>query len=436
MNYLGIMHPGMISPGMMYPAQFGVCHLLGAAIPVLVFWRVLMALALLGTASSTVFLSMVLVAAARNLRLAAAQSKAVASIPAAALPAVSIFKPLHGGEPRLEENLESFFLQDYSAFEIVFGCRTAADPALAVVEQLRARYPRVAARVVLSGDPPWPSAKVWSLDKMISTSSNDFFVISDSDVLVRPDFLRNVIPPLLEPANGLVTCLYAGVPAPGFWSRLEALGMSVEMSSGVITADMLEGMQFALGPVMAVRRDALEKIGGIASTAQYYSDDFVLGNRIYAAGYRVVLSHYRVGHVLCAHAFRVTYAAQVRWMQSTRYSRPKGHFGTGLTFAVPFGVLGLVAAAALGHPALGIGLLAWSLLNRIVQSVVVGYGVVGDRRALGLCWLYPVRDLLGFILWVSSYCGGSSFRWRGELYRFTPGGRIVSVQRASHPQPE
>ena len=118
-------------------------------------------------------------------------------------------------------------------------------------------------------------------------------------------------------------------------------------------------------------------------------------------------------------------------MQSTRYSRPKGHFGTGLTFAVPFGVLGLLAAASLGHPALGVALLAWSLLNRIIQSIAVGYGVVGDRRAFRLCWLYPLRDLLGFILWVASYCGGSSFRWRGELYRFTPGGRIISIQRAS-----
>jgi ceramide glucosyltransferase len=421
---------------MTHAAQFAASCLLGVALPFLILWRILLALALLGTASSTVFLGMVLVAAARNRRLALAQSKAAASVPCTALPAVSIFKPLHGAEPRLEENLESFFLQDYPAFELVFGCRTAADPALAVVERLRARHPKVAARIVLSGDPPWPSAKVWSLDKMISTSSNHFMVISDSDVLVRPDFLRNVIPPLLEPATGLVTCLYAGVPAHGFWSRLEALGMSVEMSSGVITADMLEGMQFALGPVMAVRRDALEKIGGIASTAEYYSDDFVLGNRVYAAGYKVVLSHYRVGHVLCTQAFRKTFATQVRWMQSTRYSRPKGHFGTGLTFAVPFGALGLFAAAALGHPALGVALLLWSLFNRILQSLVVGYGVVGDPRALRLCWLYPVRDLLGFILWVSSYCGGSSFHWRGELYRFTPGGRIVSIQRSSQPQPE
>jgi ceramide glucosyltransferase len=399
-------------------------------------WRTLLAVALIGTVSSTVFLGLALVAAARNLCLARRQANAINRADCAMLPAVTILKPLHGAEPRLEENIESFFVQDYPAFEIIFGCRTAADPAVVVVERLCARYPQVAARVVLSGEPQWPSAKVWSLDKMIAASTCPYLVISDSDILVRPDFLRNVIPPLLEADNGLVTCLYQGVPADGLWSGLEALGMSVEMPSGVVIADMMEGMQFALGSVMAVRRDVLEKIGGISSTAEYYSDDFVLGNRVYAAGYRVVLSHYRVGHVLCTQSWAKTFATQVRWMQSTRYSRPRGHLGTGLTFAVPFGLLAFVTATALGHLVLGTALLAGSLFNRIIQSIAIGYGVIGDRRALRQCWLYPLRDLLGFFVWIGSYCGGSSFRWRGELYRFIAGGRIVSVAREREISPD
>jgi ceramide glucosyltransferase len=195
-------------------------------------------------------------------------------------------------------------------------------------------------------------------------------------------------------------------------------------------------MRFALGSVMATRRDVLEKIGGIASTSGYYSDDFVLGNRVHAAGYTVVLSHYRPAHVLTAQSWGTTFAAQLRWMQSTRYSRPLGHLGTGLTFALPFGILALAAAALLGHPAFGAALFVWSLLNRILQSIAVGFGVIRDRRALRLCWLYPLRDLLGFVLWLASYCAGSRFRWRGELYRFTPGGKILPLSRASQAQPD
>src|SRR5438046_6851773 len=145
-----------------------------------------------------------------------------------------------------------------------------------------------------SGPPTWPNAKVFSLDKMIALSRNDYFVISDSDVEVGPDFLRNVVPPLLNPRNGLLTCVYRGVPARSFWSSLEALGMSVEMTSGVLLADMLEGMRFALGAVIATNRQALEKIGGIADTTDSYSDDFVHGNPAWAAGYDLLLSHYVV----------------------------------------------------------------------------------------------------------------------------------------------
>ncbi|MGE5111972.1 MAG: bacteriohopanetetrol glucosamine biosynthesis glycosyltransferase HpnI [Acidobacteriaceae bacterium] len=388
-------------------------------------------LAWLGTVSSTVFLLLALLAAVRFHTKARKWQNRVDRTEPGELPPVTVLKPVHGAEPNLDENLESFFLQDYPEYEIIFGCRDSDDPALDAVDRLRAKYPTVPVRVVLSGHPAWPNAKVFSLSKMIAASRTNYFVISDSDIRVRPEFLKNVIVPLLKPENGLVTCMYRGVPAPDFWSKLEALGMSIELPSGVITADMLEGMRFALGAVMAVRRDALERIGGIAETKDYYSDDFVLGNLVAEkAGFNVVLSHYtRVGHVLTAQTLRRTFQTQLRWMQSTRYSRPKGHLGTGLTFSVPFGLLGLICAGSLKMWPAGIALCLWSYLNRVIQAVAIGWGVVGDKRALAGALLYPLRDLLGFLVWIGSYLGGDGFVWRGEKYRFTQGGRIVPASR-------
>jgi ceramide glucosyltransferase len=234
----------------------------------------------------------------------------------------------------------------------------------------------------------------------------------------------------LNPKVGLVTCLYQGIPASGFWSQLEALGMSVEMPSGVMVADMLEGMKFALGATMAVRRDAMEAIGGIRETADFYSDDFVLGNLIADAGYEVGLSHYKVGHVLTVRSFQRTFGDQLRWMKSTRFSRPWGHVGSGLTYAVPFGLLALLLS--LGHEHrihAGEALFAMAWLNRTLLAVVVGWGVVRDPRSLWLCWLYPLRDLLGFCTWVASFTG-NKFVWRGEPYEFGQEGRITPVQRS------
>jgi len=392
-------------------------------------WRALLFLALGGSFTSTIYLVMTLAATARHLRRARSAQAAATAIPSASLPPVTIFKPIHGLEEQLPANLESFFQLDYPDYEVVFGARDADNPAVKVAEEIRARNPHVPSRMILSGPPAWPSAKVFSLDKMIAASSRSYFIISDSDVRVAPDFLRNTIPPLLDRSIGLVTCMYRGIPASDFWSRLEALGLSVEMSSGVMVADMIEGMRFALGPAMAVRRDAIDAIGGIAAVADYYSDDFELGNRIWAKNYKVVLSHHIVRNVLTSRSLLRTLGDQLRWMKSTRYSRPAGHAGSALTYAVPFGILGLIAGGALHRWPLAIGLFAFACLNRMIQSVVVGWTVAHDPRAVRSCWLYPLRDLFGFVAWTISYTS-RNFYWRGETYRFGKGGRISPLQRS------
>lgn len=397
---------------------------------IIVFWRVLLGISVLGIFSSTVFLALVIIAAARFKKHSEQYRQSALSASLQALPPVTIFKPVHGMEERLQQNLASFFEQDYPDYEIIIGARSADDPAIVLAGELQRQYPNVKSRIVTSGPPEWPNAKVFTLDKMIRLSSNDYFVISDSDVRVGPDFLRNVIPLLFDRKLGLVSCLYRGDSSADFWSSLEALGMSVEMPSGVVVADMLEGIRFALGPAVAFRRDALDAIGGIATTADYYSDDYVLGNKIWAAGYKVIFCHYFIHHVLTPRPFVRTLGDQLRWMKSTRHSRPWGHIGSGLTFAMPFGILGFLSAAALGNTSLGLGLLLAAYFNRLVQCLVVGWGLLKDPRALRLCWLYPLRDLQGFLVWAASFLS-HTFYWRGEIYRFTDEGRIVPQSRSA-----
>jgi ceramide glucosyltransferase len=341
------------------------------------------------------------------------------------LPAITILKPVCGLEPGLEQNLASFFEQDYPDYEIVFGARSSEDPAVAVVRELQGRYPNIRSSVEFSGPPDRPNAKICSLLKMYAAAAHDFIVMSDSDVCVGRDYLRHVVSPLLDQRVGLVTCAYRGVPGEGIWSRLDALGMSVEMTSGVLVADLLEGMKFALGPSMATRRDVLQAIGGVEALADYYADDFVLGNEVHQSGRRVVLSHYVVEQ-RSGHTFQSCMRHQVRWMRSTRFSRPVGHLGTALTFAMPFGVLGLIAGVASGQVALGLSLFAWAVLNRIINSVVAGW-VVRDPIALRDAWLYPVRDFMGFCFWCASYLGRDIVWRHGERYRFQQGGKMLRI---------
>ena len=376
------------------------------------------ALAIFGAITSTVYSLMAALGVLRFHRRAAARGTR------SFLPPVSVLKPVHGDEPDLEQNLASFFEQDYPEYEILFCARHDSDLGLQAARRVAARFPHVKARILTCGEPPWPNARTFSLEIMRREALYPILVASDSDVSVGKDYLRSVVQPLLDPHVGMVTCLYRGVTRHGLWAQLEALGMSVEMTGGVLVANMLEGMQFALGPSMVMRQNTVEKIGGYERVAQYYADDFVLGNFTAAAGETVALSSYIVEHHVLNSTFKSSMAHQQGWATSTRFSRPAGHFGEVLTYAVPFGLLALASLGALHHLKLGLALFAFTVVARVLLCLLVAGLVVRDSAAVRRAWLYPLRDLMGFIFWVRSYLAGRRLRYRGEPYELLPEGKL------------
>ncbi len=388
---------------------------------------VLLGLAVFGLITSTVVSGAVLAAVPGYLRERRSALAKLIERPGFT-PPLSLLKPLHGAEPNLEAHLETFFKQDYPNYEILFCARTDNDAGLQTARRVAARYSQVPARFFTTGEPPHINAKVASLELMESAAAHDIFVISDSDVRVAPDYLRAVALPFAHERVGAVTCPYRGVAAEGgLWARLEAVGMSVEMTCGVLAARSFEGMQFTLGPTMAFRRETIRRVGGFRITADYCADDFVLGNETWKLGQKVVLSHHAIDHIVLNKTLVPSLEHQVRWMKSTRFSRPKGHFGSALTFSTPFGLLGWAAAMAMGHPWLGVALFAWSLATRLALSVAVGRAVVDDRSWFGLLVLYPIRDLMGFCFWVASYFS-NRILWRGRIFQLLPGGKMRAVK--------
>ena len=377
-----------------------------------------------GLVTSTVFAGMVLWAVPGYLRERRAALAQLAARPGFT-PPLTLLKPLHGDEPGLEAHLATFFEQDYPEYEILFCTRSPDDPGLATARRVAARYPDVPAKFLFTGgQPDWINAKAASMEHMLAESAHEILVISDSDVRVTPDYLRAVALPFADPRVGGMCCPYRGVAAEGgLWARLEAVGMSAEMTAGVLAARAMEGMQFVLGPTMAFRRDTIRRMGGFGVTANYCADDFVLGNETFKLGQTVVLSHHAINHMVINSSFWSSMKHQVRWMKSTRFSRPKGHFGTALTFSLPFGLLAWAAAAWLGHPWLGLTLLGWAVATRLALALAVGRGVVRDTSWFGLLVLYPLRDLMGFGFWAASYWG-RRILWRGRVFELLPGGKM------------
>jgi ceramide glucosyltransferase len=396
------------------------------------FLHILFWVAAIGSVTSSIYCGMVLVAAARfGLRKRREQSA-----PTDFLPAISVLKPLHGTEPGMERNLESFFEQDYPDFELLFCARFDSDEGLQLARRVGERYPQVRARYETCGEPipKFHNAKVFSLAKLDSVAKNDLYVTSDADVRVEQDYLRRMVQTLKDPHVGLASCVYLGTAqgddahrGAGFASQLDAVGKSVEMTSGVLVAVMIEGSaKFALGATMAVRRKSFQDVGGFNELGQFYADDFVLGNRLAAQGTGVLLATYIIRLMVQDSPFWLSFRNQLRWMQSTRRSRPWGHLGTGLTFAMPYGLLGLLWGLISGHPLLGLLWLAAMTVNRWLQAGAV-LTVLGDPDRVYNALIYPLRDVLGFLLWVGSY-GGENFYYRGKVYKLKEGGRVESPE--------
>jgi ceramide glucosyltransferase len=330
-----------------------------------------------------------------------------------ALP-ISLLKPLSGLDEGLEENLRTFFEQDYVEFEILFAVRDAADPAAAVVNRLCAEYPNVRARLLLAGEPAYANAKVYSLSQMIQVAAHDLIVMSDSDTRVTPKFLRVVAAEFQDPKVGVATCPYRAVPGRSLWSKLEATGLNTDFMAGILVARMLEGMRFAVGPTIVARRQVIEMIGGFDRLKDYLAEDFVLGKFAADAGQGVILSSYVIEHHIGTSDLRQNLAHRLRWVRSTRRSRPAGYMGQVFTMPLPL-VLLLWLTAWYWWPVV---LLALAI--RILSAYVVATRVLRAR----LNWLLvPMEDMVAFGFWIAGFFGNTII-WRGTAYRLKRDGRF------------
>ena len=253
--------------------------------------------------------------------------------------AISILKPLAGLDLELESNLQTFFEQDYPAFELLFAVRSGDDPAVAIVEKLRREYPQIPARLLVTGESPYPNAKVYSLEQMLEAAANDLVVMSDSDIRVTPALLKTVAAEFQDANLGVATCPYRAVAGPSFWSRLEAIGMNTDFAAGILVARMLEGMKFAVGPTIAARRRVLQAIGGFDRLKDYLAEDFVMGKFAADAGHGVILSSYVIEHHIGSADLRHNAAHRLRWARSTRRSRPLGYVGQLFTMPLPLALI-------------------------------------------------------------------------------------------------
>lgn len=344
-------------------------------------------------------------------------------------PDVTILKPVKGLDERMHAGLVSHCRQEYAGrFELLFGVSSEDDPAVAEVERLRAMFPERAIRLVVCRERLGSSGKVSNLVQMLREASYEHVLINDSDILVSPHYLARVMGCFAVAGTGLVTAPYTGVAVEGkdgptVWSKLEALGIATDFIPGVLTARRLEGgIRFGLGSTLATTKTALARAGGLEPLVECLADDYEMGARIAAAGYRVELCDEVVETTVPAYDWRGFCDHQMRWARSTRDSRRLGYMGLGITYCLPWAVMTCLAS---GFALWSFSLLSVALLARVAVALTVGVGVLRDGQVLRDLWLLPLRDFLGLGFWMWSYAGDTVV-WRGEEFRLNKG-RIAKV---------
>ena len=342
-------------------------------------------------------------------------------------PPVSILKPMRGEDPGAYENLSSFCCQDYPQYEMLLCVDPGDQTVFPIVERLRRNFPERTIRILYGSGRVATNDKVAKLARLVSEAKHEFVVISDSDVRVRPDYLRNVVAPLARPNIGAVTCFYVSVEDKSFTDRLQNIGMTSDFYPGILVAWQLDGIKFALGPTIATTRTRLAAFGGYAAIENRPADDLLVGRLIAAQGYEVALLPYTIQTVADYGSFRELLHKRLRWIVVMRNLRPAGHFGLIFTLGLAW-----TLAAIAFHPTAPVILSfagAYLFLRVVMTAIIAGWGL-NQPSSLKNVWLIPMWDAVACAIWLVSF-SRNSIRWRGADY-YIREGQLVPV--ASRPE--
>ena len=337
--------------------------------------------------------------------------------PSAFTPPVSNLKPIRGVDPDAYENFASFCRQDYPEYEMLFCVDSKDDPAVPVLEKLAREFPERRIRVLYGSGRSASNDKVAKLARLASEAAYEHVVINDSDVRVRPDYLRQVIAPLADSRVGAATCFYVETEQRSLADWLQSAGMLSDFYPGIIVAWQLDGVKFALGPTIATTRSRLAEFGGYESIENRPADDLLVGRLIAEQGHEVVLLPYTVLTVADYASIRDLIHKRLRWIVVMRHMRPWGHLGLLLTQGLPWS---LAAVAVQPTATVALAYLGTYLALRWAMTWLIGAWGLKQPGVWKKLPLIPLWDAVAFFIWALSFTR-RSVRWRGSDYYIRDG---------------
>lgn len=337
-------------------------------------------------------------------------------------PSVSILKPVHGLEKNLRENLRSTCIQDYPLFEVIFSVQYPDDPALVLLKEMQEEFGPEKVKVIIDEQRPGCNGKINNMVGALPHARYEVLVISDSDVHLERGYLKAIVAPLRDSRIGFVCTPYRAVQAQTWFERMELLSLNADYMPSVVFAHETKVSLFCLGASIALRRDTLDAIGGLAPLADYLVEDYELGRRIAELGRPGTLIPPVVDTIVDLKTPSLWWKHQVYWDQNNRSARPIAYFCTWLIRAIPFALL--YAILRKGDP-VGLAVLGGTVAIRMLTAgLIMGWGW-RDFEGLRALYMLPFRDMAGVMSLLLSFTRRTTF-WRGTEFVLTRNGRLVT----------
>jgi ceramide glucosyltransferase len=335
------------------------------------------------------------------------------SLSPASLPSVTILKPVCGAEPLLEEAIASFCRQSYPSYQLVIGAQDPDDPALAAARRVKSRHPEADITIVVDPARGGANAKIANLINMLPYAKHDFLVIADSDLHVEPDYLRQIVAELQRPNTGLVTTLPAAEPAaPGLAAALGATHLThCFLPSALIGAAL--GRQDCLGGTMALRRDTLERTGGLVALVDHLADDNLLGAQVRSLGMAVRIAGTLPVVTVQERTLFSLWQHELRWARTIGSVAPVSLAGCVVQYPIFWALLALCTC---GHAVWGSALVAIAWAARALILLGIDNALAPHRARLvhrTPLWMLPLRDVLSVVEIIASFFG-TQVVWRGR----------------------
>jgi len=326
-------------------------------------------------------------------------------------PPISVIKPLKGLEDNLFGNLESFCVQDYPEYEVIFSLQDENDPAYKVVRKVKEKFPDKATSIVVERCHHGFNPKVNNLFPAYGHSKYPIILISDSNVMVDPDYLRTIAKPMENPEVGLVCNLIKGIGGKTIGSIFENLHLNSFILGNICFLDKYLRIPCVVGKSMLMRKKDLEAAGGLASVKDVLAEDHFIGEKIRAQNQRVVISNYLINNVNEYWNLRKFINRHVRWGKM-RWKIGGMRYLLELTVNPVF--VACLLLLLLGPTEKSLSILALACLIKIIGDFYLGRRIATSIHPL-VYLLSPIKDLVMGVLWFVPLADDTVV-WRGNRY--------------------